>query len=90
MIFQLIIKQKTGIFNAGTDKIISRYQFAKMIADEWKLNSNLIKPISTKALNEKNNNYNAPRPLQSGLIIKDEFPKISLRESIIKLKKNHL
>ena len=34
-----IIKQKKGIFNAGTDKIISRYQFAKMIADEWKLNS---------------------------------------------------
>ncbi len=88
MIYQIIKNKKTGIFNIGTDKIISRYEFAKMIAKEWQLDSNLIKPISTDILKEKNKKYIAPRPLNSGLLISDKFPKISLKESLINLKKN--
>ena len=90
IIFQLIKNEETGIFNAGTDKIISRYEFAKLIAREWNLDVNLIKPISTKSLKEKNKNYIAPRPLKSGLLIRDEFPKISLKDSLIALKKNQV
>ena len=90
IVFQLINNEKRGIFNVGTDKIISRYEFAKLIADEWNLDVNLIKPISTKSLKEKNKNYIAPRPLKSGLLIKDEFPKISLKDSLIALKKNQV
>jgi len=88
IIFQLIKNQELGIFNVGTDKIISRYEFAKLIADEWNLDVNLIKPISTKSLKEQNKNYIAPRPLKSGLIVRNEFPKISLRQSLVNLKKN--
>lgn len=87
VIFQLIHSGKRGIFNAGSDKIISRYKFAKMIATQWYLDSNLIKPISTNILYEKNENYIAPRPLKSGLIIKNELPKISLEKSLQNLKK---
>ena len=90
IVFQLIKNEEKGIFNVGTDKIISRYEFAKLIADEWNLDVNLIKPISTKSLKEKNKNYIAPRPLKSGLLIKDEFPKISLKDSLIALKKNQV
>ena len=87
IIFQLIKNDEKGIFNVGTDKIISRYEFAKLIANEWSLDVNLIKPISTKSLKERNKNYIAPRPLKSGLLIRDKFPKISLRDSLIALKK---
>ena len=90
IVFQLIKNEEKGIFNVGTDKIISRYEFAKLIADEWNLDVNLIKPISTKSLKEKNKNDIAPRPLKSGLLIKDEFPKISLKDSLIALKKNQV
>ena len=90
IVFQLIQNEEKGIFNVGTDKIISRYEFAKLIANEWNLDVNLIKPISTKALRKKNKNYIAPRPLNSGLVIRDEFPKLSLRDSLISLKKNKL
>jgi len=90
IIFQLIKEGKRGIFNVGTDKIISRYEFAKMIAAEWKLDSNLIKPITTNALKEANINYIAPRPLKSGLVIGDEFSKISLKNSLVFLKKNKI
>ena len=88
IIFHLIKNEKRGIFNVGTDKIISRYEFAKMIAAEWKLDSNLIKPITTKDLEKININYIAPRPLKSGLLIGDEFSKISLRNSLFNLKNN--
>ena len=59
-----------------------------MIAAEWKLDSNLIKPITTKDLEKININYIAPRPLKSGLLIGDEFSKISLRNSLFNLKNN--
>ena len=36
----------------------------------------------------KTKNYIASRPLKSGLLIRDEFPKISIRDSLISLKKN--
>ena len=90
IVFKLIKNEEKGIFNVGTDKIISRYEFAKLIADEWSLDVNLIKPISTKSLKEKNKNYIAPRPLKSGLLIRDEFPKISLKDSLITLRKNQV
>ena len=90
IVFQLIKNEEKGIFNVGTDKIISRYEFAKLIADEWNLDVNLIKPISTNSLKEKNKSYIAPRPLKSGLLIKDEFPKISIKDSLIALKKNQV
>ena len=47
----------------GDAEFISRYEFAKMIAKHYKLETGLISPKSTEELGQV-----APRPLKSGLI----------------------
>ncbi len=54
---------KTGIFNIGGIEFLSRFEFTEIIADYFKLDRSLIKPITTDELN-----LPAPRPLKSGLI----------------------
>lgn len=56
--------KKEGIYNLGGKELLSRYEFTLRIADFFKLNKNLVKPILTKELNQP-----AARPLNSGLII---------------------
>ena len=82
IIYKLITNEKPGVYHAGTDKLISRYKFAQMIADEWGLNKKLIYPITTSELMEKIENYVAPRPLNSGLIVSEKISPISLQESL--------
>jgi dTDP-4-dehydrorhamnose reductase len=55
--------KKQGIFNIGGREFLSRYEFTNRIADYFKLDKELIKPINTEDLNQP-----APRPLKSGLI----------------------
>ena len=52
-----------GIIHWGDADYINRFDFSKMIAERYSLNSELIKPILTKELCQT-----APRPLQSGLM----------------------
>lgn len=87
IIYKLITNEKPGVYHAGTDKLISRYKFAQMIADEWGLNKKLIYPITTSELMEKIENYVAPRPLNSGLIVSEKISPISLQESLKKIRK---
>jgi dTDP-4-dehydrorhamnose reductase len=56
--------RKEGIYNIGGKEILSRYEFTQRIADYFKLDKKLIRPVLTKDLNQP-----APRPLKSGLII---------------------
>ena len=87
----LILKQHSGIFHAGSDYICSRFDFAKMIAKTWDLDTNLIKPISTDKLKERLSNYIAERPLKSGLLsTRKEIPNFSLIESLKQLRYNEL
>ena len=58
-----LIKNLKGIIHWGDSDFLSRYEFAKIIAAKFSLESNLIRPISTLELGQK-----APRPLNSGLI----------------------
>ena len=51
-----------GLIHWGDFDWISRYDFAKKIADKFNLQSNLIEPIKTQELNQI-----APRPLNGGL-----------------------
>jgi len=60
---KIIEFKKPGIYNIGGKEFLSRYIFAKLIAEYFRLNEQLISPIKTKELNQK-----AKRPLNSGLI----------------------
>jgi len=60
---KIISYKKEGIFNIAGNEIISRLDFARRIAKYFKLNSDLIKPITTLEFNQL-----AQRPLKSGLI----------------------
>ena len=53
----------TGIYNIAGSDILSRYDFAMKMCEVFKLNKDLVKPITTASLNQP-----APRPLKSGLI----------------------
>ncbi|MBT3945651.1 MAG: SDR family oxidoreductase [Candidatus Marinimicrobia bacterium] len=52
----------SGIVHWGDADYLNRFEFAKKIAEKYELDSELISPITTKALNQP-----APRPLKSGL-----------------------
>jgi len=58
-----IILNVQGIFNYGGAEFLSRFEFAKKIANVFGLDVSLITSISTEELNQK-----AQRPIKSGLI----------------------
>jgi len=53
----------TGIYNIAGSDILSRFDFAMKMCEVFKLNKELVSPITTASLNQP-----APRPLKSGLI----------------------
>ena len=72
IIDKLISNNCYGIFHAGTNKVISRYDFAKLIAKNSNCDLDLITPISSKEFYSKKN-IKALRPLKSGLLSKYDF-----------------
>jgi len=58
-----MVMNVNDIFHYGGSEFISRFEFAKKIANIFNLDSSLIIPIKTDDLNQK-----AKRPLKSGLI----------------------
>jgi len=62
IIFYLIKEKITGLLHTGSMEYINRYEFALKIANKFKLDKSLIKPIQTHELNQI-----APRPLKGGL-----------------------
>ena len=62
IILELILLDCEGIFHFGTDKNISRYDFALKIAKKFKFNEKLLNPILTKDLHQT-----AQRPLNTTL-----------------------
>ncbi len=81
-----IDKRSTGIFNISSNKLLSIYEIAQQIAEVFELDKNLIKPISTKILNQK-----AQRPSKTGFDLTKTnkelnfFPK-SFKEDLQKFK----
>jgi dTDP-4-dehydrorhamnose reductase len=73
MIYLLIIKEKSGIYNLSSTDYYSRYQLAAKVKSFYKNASNLnIEAISTNILNQR-----ARRPLNGGLLnikFSNEFP----------------
>jgi dTDP-4-dehydrorhamnose reductase len=73
-------RDKTGIINVFSNKKISKYTFANMVVEVFKLKSNLIKPVNY------NNNLNAvPLPVSS--FVKSDI-NIPLYEDILFFKQS--
>ncbi|HKJ81539.1 MAG TPA: dTDP-4-dehydrorhamnose reductase [Ignavibacteriaceae bacterium] len=60
---RIIEFRKQGVFNIGGREFLARFEFTEKIADFFKLDKNLIRPILTEELNQP-----AKRPLKSGLL----------------------
>jgi dTDP-4-dehydrorhamnose reductase len=63
-ILELWEKKFTGLINISGSEYLSRYDFARKIAEEFDLKKDLIYPIKTQDLKQK-----APRPYKGGLKI---------------------
>ena len=63
-ILQIINRNKWDLYHISGNELIDRYNFALKIADVFKLDKNLIAPITTPELSQP-----ALRPLNSGFII---------------------
>ncbi len=48
-----IDKKSIGVFNISSNKLLSIYEIAQLVAEVFELDKNLIKSISTKTLNQK-------------------------------------
>lgn len=87
LVIRVILEQKAwGIWHFGSREVVSRYTFARKIADTFGLPQGLINAISTVALKQK-----APRPLRSGLICNKlerelGIPILSIDEELARLK----
>ncbi|MFA3782683.1 dTDP-4-dehydrorhamnose reductase [Melioribacteraceae bacterium 4301-Me] len=71
---KLIEFKKEGIYNIAGGELLSRFDFAKKIAQFFDLDESLIKPIDSKQLKQA-----APRPLKSGLITLKAQSEIAYR-----------
>lgn len=85
-IHEVARQEKTGIYHMSGSDILSRYDFSRLIAEEFGLDSKLISRIKTSDLQQK-----APRPLKSGWILDKTHNELGLtfmtaRESILHLK----
>ncbi len=66
----------SGILHAAGSEIVNRYEFAQKIAELYKLDASLIHSISTAELGQA-----APRPLNSGLIVKRAESELNMKFS---------
>ena len=85
---ELFKKRLFGTFNIVEDKKYSRYEFAKIVAKVFRLNSDLIIPSSFNDVN-----WETPRPIDTSLSNKKikgmiETPILSTHEGLLRMKKN--
>ena len=88
VINELLKHDASGLYHYGSAEVLNRYDFARLIANIYNLDENLIKPIMTQELNQL-----AKRPLRSGLktnkierdfaiipaVLREDIKKIALR-----------
>lgn len=73
MLVEVMRQQAIGIFHTAGSTLIDRYQFALTLANSYKLDSSLIKPITTSQLQQI-----ALRPLKAGLSIYKMRQKVGI------------
>ncbi len=89
-IYELVRQNKRGLYHIAGSDIVSRFEFARKLADEFGYDKSLIHPIKTAELNQL-----AARPLQSGLITLKAQAELgitflSIDESLKKFKQQFL
>jgi dTDP-4-dehydrorhamnose reductase len=62
MLLKIIEKSETGVFHTTGSECISRFEFAKKVAEAFSLDVGLVKPVKTKDLKQK-----AVRPKRCGM-----------------------
>ena len=70
---QVVKKKSKGIFHISSNELLSIYEMAIEVANTFKLNEKLIKPILTEKLNQK-----AIRPVKTGFIIDKAVAELGL------------
>jgi dTDP-4-dehydrorhamnose reductase len=63
-LFRLIQQEEYGVFHIAGREVCSRYDFARKIADVFKLDKSLIQPVTTAELSQK-----APRPANAAFTL---------------------
>lgn len=90
MLIEIVRQRAIGIFHTAGSTIVDRYQFALALANQFGLDSSLIRPVTTRELQQV-----APRPLKAGLRIDKIRQRLgvipfSLEEGLLRLKENFL
>ncbi len=67
-------KSAEGVFNASGKDMMSMVELVEKVADFWKLDKSLIKPITTASLNQA-----AKRPAKTGFILDKTFTELNYR-----------
>lgn len=72
-------KRAQGVFNVSSSELLSIYEIAQQIAQEFGLDTSLIKPISTATLNQK-----AARPAVTGFDLSKTRSELGLHSKTFK------
>jgi dTDP-4-dehydrorhamnose reductase len=83
---EMLDKNATGLFHVAGNQPVSRYEFAKYIAEQFKLNPSLISRITSKDFPQR-----APRPMDVSLNVYKiqnlyDIKLYTVKESLLKLK----
>jgi dTDP-4-dehydrorhamnose reductase len=75
-ILKIIEMNRTGLYNIAGADLVSRFEFARILAGVFGFNEKLITPVKTAAMKQA-----APRPLKSGLVTLKAQTELGLKLS---------
>jgi dTDP-4-dehydrorhamnose reductase len=73
MLIGIMRQRAVGVFHTAGSTIVNRYQFALAVANQFGLDSSLIRPVATSELRQV-----APRPLKAGLCVDKVKQKLGI------------
>jgi dTDP-4-dehydrorhamnose reductase len=73
-ILQTLKLRLNGVLHVGSSDIMSRLEFARLVAHQYNLDEKLIHPISTEALRQP-----AARPLKGGLLTEESQQRLKMK-----------
>ncbi len=73
-ILQALQLRLDGILHVGSSDMMSRLEFARLVASQFDLDQELIRPIATAELRQP-----APRPLQGGLAVAESQQRLQMK-----------
>ncbi len=78
-LIKIIELERTGLYHISGSEVTSRYDFAVAVADTFKLNKNLIQPISSDEFHQA-----APRPRYAEFMTQKAQMELSIRMSSVR------